>query len=92
MAMRAGRAIARRQRRARLARRLVIPLLAGALYLGHIGAWVAIAGFGLLLWMLVVIMLAEQQKCPRCETSLTKRRWWREDFAPTCPECGLPID
>ena len=93
--MRARAAIARRQWRARVARWLLFPLVIVVGYLvhlDHVNAWIGIAGLGLVGVIIVLNMIAVQQQCPRCETLLTRRHWWGEEFLATCPSCEAPID
>jgi len=86
------RTIAGHQRRARIAKSLLIPALLGASVFARADSRLAIGSIGLFFGLLIVIMLGEQQKCPRCEASLTRRSWWGEKFEGTCPECRCPID
>jgi len=92
MAIRASRAIARRQQVARWARRLALPVFVSSVYLDRFSDWFLWVGFALVGVLFILLMRGETQRCPRCDTSLTVRRWWREELAPTCPGCGCPID
>ena len=92
LAMRASSAVARRQRHGRLARWLALPTLLGALWLGRFGEWLAVAGLGIVVLLLIVITIGMYQKCPRCRAPLVTQHIWGKGFAPTCPECGCPID
>jgi hypothetical protein len=84
--------IAGHQRRARIAKSLLVPALLGVSLFGRADSRLAIGSIGFFFALLIVIMLGEQQKCPRCEASLTRRSWWGEKFEGTCPECRCPID
>ena len=89
---RARQRVAGYQRRARAAKVLVIPALVGVALFARAGGWRTIGSIGVFFGLLIVMMLGEQQRCPRCEASLTKRSWWGEKFEGTCPECNCPID
>jgi len=95
LVMRAREAVARRHRRARVARWLLFPLVVAVGYLAHldrVNGWIGIVGLGVVGVVFALNMIAEQQRCPRCETSLTRRQWWGEEFLSTCPSCDSPID
>jgi hypothetical protein len=92
MSMRASRSVARRQWWARMARRAALAVVVATAYFGRGNGWLALVGIGILGVLFLVIMLGEQQKCPRCEASLTQRHWWGDEYLPTCPQCGNPID
>ena len=84
--------ISRHQRRARIAKSLLLPALIGVSVFARAGARLALGSIGIFFGLLIIVMLGEQQKCPRCEASLTRRSWWGEKFEGTCPECRCPID
>lgn len=90
--MRANRAIARRQYAARWGKRLFIPTFAGMFVLGRASEWLGIACAVLLVVEACAVMLDEAQRCPRCDASLVSGRAWFQEFTPTCPQCGCPID
>ena len=92
MSMRASRSVARRQWWARIARRVALAVVIASAYFGRSNGLFAIVGLGILGLLFLVIMVGEQQKCPRCEASLTQRHWWGDEYLPTCRECGNPID
>jgi hypothetical protein len=77
---------------ARYARLLSLPTIAATIYLARVDGWYGLGGGAVLVVLLGLFMRGEIQRCPRCEASLTTRRWWGQSFAPTCPECGCPID
>jgi hypothetical protein len=84
--------IAGYQQRARVAKLLLVPALISVSVFGRGGGRLGISSIGVFFGLLIVIMVGEQQKCPRCEASLTRRSWWGEKFEGTCPECRCPID
>jgi hypothetical protein len=84
--------IARRQQVARWARRLAFPVFISSVYLERFSEWFFGVGLAVVGLLIILLMRGETQRCPRCDTSLTIRRWWREELAPTCPACGCPID
>jgi hypothetical protein len=90
--MRASRSVARRQWLARMARRAALGVVLASVYLGRSNGLFAIAGIGILGLLFLVIMVGEQQKCPRCEAALTRRHWWGDEYMHTCSQCGNPID
>jgi len=92
MSMRVSRSVARRQWRARIARRVALAVVIASAYFGRNNGLFAVIGIGILGLLFLVIMVGEQQKCPRCEAPLTRRHWWGDEYLPTCVQCGNPID
>jgi hypothetical protein len=92
LVMRASGAIARRQRRGRIARWLSLPALLATVWFGQLSVWINAAGLGTLIVLLALITIGMYQKCPRCRAPLVTQHVWGKDFAQTCPECGCPID
>lgn len=89
---RARQRVAGHQRRARIAKVLLIPALCAVGVFARAGSWLTVSSIGTFFGLLIVIMLGEQQRCPRCDASLTRRSWFDENFEGTCPECRCPID
>jgi hypothetical protein len=70
----------------------LIPALIAVGAFAHADRRLTIGSVGLFFGLMILIMIGEQQKCPRCEASLTRRSWTGENFEGTCPQCRCPID
>lgn len=92
LATRLSRIIARRQRRARWAKVLAVPTLGAAFYVDRWSEWAGVCGLVLFLLEILLVLIGEAQRCPRCEAQLVSARGWYEVFESTCPECGCVID
>ena len=86
------RTIARRQFAARWSKRLAVPTLVGAFYVGRWSEWFFYLGFLIFVYEVSAIIVGENQRCPVCDSRLLLGRGWDEEFLSTCPECGSPID
>ena len=86
------RRIGRRLRIARWAKLLLIPTVAGAVYLGRHNKWFAYCGLALAVLEILALMMGEAQRCPLCDSSLAIRKKAGEEFVNACPDCGFLID
>jgi hypothetical protein len=92
LATRLGQKIARRQRRARWAKVLAVPTLGAAFYAARWSESAVVVGLVLFVIEIVLVLIGEAQRCPRCEAQLVTASGWKEVFEGTCPECGCVID
>lgn len=85
-------AISRRQRRGRIAGRLLWPVMLLTVAGSAVRWWLALPGILALICLQVIGFIAACQVCPICRTGLIVRRRFSKEFATTCPGCGFPID
>lgn len=85
-------AISRRQRRGRIASRLLWPVMLLTAAGSAVQWWFAIPGFFVVICLQIVGFIAACQVCPICRTELIVRRRFFKELATACPGCGVPID